>query len=192
MKLTDWAERIYAAYPRKVARGAAIKAINAAIKLLARTCSSNGDDVAAWLLVKVEAYAASDEGKGRLRLNGQPDSPMKCIPYPATWFNQERYLDDPKEWSNRWKRKPKPTLAQEEAKLAEKILMEAQVREANANELLHARAAVADMAPEIRAVLKDAVVRGSSMARATWGDVDPLDSPRLCVLMLREAERRQA
>ena len=101
MGATDWVERIYAAYPRKVARGAAIKAINAAIKLLARTCSSNGDDVAAWLLVKVEAYAASDEGKGRLKLNSDRNSPIKSIPHPSTWFNQERYLDDPAEWNNR-------------------------------------------------------------------------------------------
>ena len=81
---------------------------------------------------------------------------------------------------------------QDEAKVAERILTDAKTDAANATALRDARAAVADMAPEIRAVLKDAVVRGSSMARATWGDVDPLDSPRLCVLMLREAERGQA
>ncbi len=27
-----------------------------------------------------------------------PAEDRKFVPHPATWFNQERYLDDPKEW----------------------------------------------------------------------------------------------
>lgn len=79
------AEEIYQRYPRKVAKGNALKAIRNAMKL----------HDASWLLKKVEAYAKA--------INWQEN---RYIPYPATWFNAERFNDDPKEWE-----KPAGTVA---------------------------------------------------------------------------------
>ena len=73
------AEIIYEAYPRKVARPAAIQAIRRALQ---------GRDFD-WLLWRVQKYAECVEGSSK-----------KFIPHPATWFNQARYDDDPKEWAN--------------------------------------------------------------------------------------------
>lgn len=66
-------ELVYEAYPKKVARGAALKAIAKALKTVPFET----------LLARTKAYAESVSG-----------SDPKYIPHPATWFNQERYLDD--------------------------------------------------------------------------------------------------
>jgi hypothetical protein len=66
-------ELVYEAYPKKVARGAALKAIAKALKAVPFET----------LLARTKAYAESVSG-----------SDPKYIPHPATWFNQERYLDD--------------------------------------------------------------------------------------------------
>jgi hypothetical protein len=65
-------EAIYEAYPRKVARKNALKAIAKALKSVPHEV----------LLEKTKAYAASVVGKD-----------PNYIPHPATWFNGERYLD---------------------------------------------------------------------------------------------------
>lgn len=70
-------EAIYAAYPRKVARPNALKAIAKALK---------GID-AAKLLELTQGYAKSVEG-----------SDPQFIPHPATWFNGHRFNDDPETW----------------------------------------------------------------------------------------------
>lgn len=83
---------IYSAYPRKVGRGAAIKAITNAFN---RLTSAVGDgsrkfspaDASAFLFASTEAFADSPAGKAG-----------EYCPHPATWFTQSRYLDDPKEW----------------------------------------------------------------------------------------------
>lgn len=78
------AERIYSAYPRKVARKDAMKAIANALaavpfeKLFAAT-TAYAEAVAKWT----------------------PDERAKFVPHPATWFNRESYLDDPKEWERK-------------------------------------------------------------------------------------------
>lgn len=72
----DKAETIYEAYPRKKSRPQAIKAIRAAVKKV-------GFD---FLLKAVEAYAAQVKA-----LNTDLD----FVPYPATWFNGERWNDQP-------------------------------------------------------------------------------------------------
>jgi 5-methylcytosine-specific restriction endonuclease McrA len=74
------AESIYAAYPRKVAKPAALRAINSALKTTS----------AADLLAKTTAYAEA--------VASWPDADAKFVPHPATWYNQQRYLDDPSEW----------------------------------------------------------------------------------------------
>ena len=73
------AERLYAAYPRKVARDAALKAIAQALKRPDVTFNS--------LMEAVSEYATSREGKD-----------PNLTPYPATWFNAGRWNDDRAEW----------------------------------------------------------------------------------------------
>ena len=76
------AQQIYDLYPRKVGRTAALRAIE---RLLAKGTVPPED-----LLVTVRNYAkatATWEAGDRT-----------YIPNPATWFNQGRYDDDPREW----------------------------------------------------------------------------------------------
>jgi hypothetical protein len=71
----DQVEEIYAAYPRKVARPAALKAIRKALKTI----------LPGKLLALTKQYATVCSGD-------------EFTPYPATWFNQERFNDDPATW----------------------------------------------------------------------------------------------
>lgn len=71
---------IYAAYPRKVGKQAAIKAIQKAAR-----------DVGADRLYKATlAYAEAT--------TRWPEADKQYIPHPATWFSRGSYDDDPKEW----------------------------------------------------------------------------------------------
>jgi len=72
-------ETIYDAYPRKVGKVKAIQAIEKAL-----TKISNGE-----LLAAVKEYAKS-----------RAASEQQFTPYPATWFNQERWNDDRSEWKS--------------------------------------------------------------------------------------------
>jgi len=74
------AESIYKAYPRKVARKAALKAIRTALR----------SKPAADLLEKTKAFADA--------MSRRYGSDKQFIPYPATWFNEGRFEDDPAEW----------------------------------------------------------------------------------------------
>ena len=77
-------EKIYQAYPRRVAKGAAIKAI--------RLATRNGVS-AAHLLARVQRYA---EIVGPLK-GGEGE---RYIPHPATWFNQQRWEDGDDVWTS--------------------------------------------------------------------------------------------
>lgn len=79
------ADRIYAAYPRKVGKADALKAIDKALLRLRGVVP----DPAEWLLGRVQAYAASPHVR---------TTEHRFIPHPATWMNQGRYDDDPAEW----------------------------------------------------------------------------------------------
>jgi len=84
-------EKIYKAYPRKVGKGAALKAIQNAVKRLEVLVDKEQiDNAETFLAGKVQAFASSPKGQA-----GQ------FCPHPATWFNQERYFDDPAEWQDR-------------------------------------------------------------------------------------------
>ena len=74
---TELAESIYQLYPRKVSKPDAITAIIKSLK----THSAD------FLREKVTAYASA--------ITWQES---RFIPHPATWFNKERFNDDPKEW----------------------------------------------------------------------------------------------
>lgn len=78
MNIEEQAVALYRAYPRKVARGAAIKAIKRALR----------KEEFEVLMEAVTEYAAAREGQDR-----------QYTPYPATWFNQERWEDDREEWT---------------------------------------------------------------------------------------------
>lgn len=69
-------EVIYQAYPRKVAKQAALKAIRKALDNI------EFDE----LLEAVTSFSRSPKARGGF------------CPYPATWFNQSRWLDDRREW----------------------------------------------------------------------------------------------
>lgn len=88
-------EELYKIYPAHVAKGAALKAIDKALRRLPLELKLGGRDVpdrVAWIKEAVECFAGSPAG--------QIDGLFKGYrpPYPATWFNQSRYLDDPEAW----------------------------------------------------------------------------------------------
>lgn len=80
------AESIYEAYPRKVGRPVAVRAIE---KALTTTDHET-------LLKATVAYAEARRGQDQ-----------QFTPMPATWFNQQRYNDDQATWSNAPAIKPK-------------------------------------------------------------------------------------
>lgn len=80
-------QEIYNSYPKKVSRAIALKAIS---KALEREKSEV-------LLEATKAYATA--------VFNWPENEKQFIPMPATWFNQERYLDD----RSTWNRQSKPS-----------------------------------------------------------------------------------
>lgn len=72
-------EQIYQAYPKKVAKPVALRAIRKALVKYRFE----------FLLEKTKAFAA---------VRGDN---LEYVPYPATWFNQERFNDDPATWRPR-------------------------------------------------------------------------------------------
>jgi len=82
-------EAIYREYPRKVGKEAALKAISRAVDRL-RSDHGGTHEAQVYLFRRVQSYARSPAGNcGEL------------TPHPATWFNQGRYNDDPKEWQRK-------------------------------------------------------------------------------------------
>lgn len=88
-------EEIYQAYPKKKGRPSALKAITKALKTIDH----------ATLLKKTKAYAKAREGEN-----------VQYTPQPATWFNDERFNDEPTTWKSSIKsdtpaRQPRQTVA---------------------------------------------------------------------------------
>jgi hypothetical protein len=84
------AEQIYSVYPRKIAKRAALVSIEKAIRRL--EYGEAGEPLTravatTRLFCAVIQYAQTPAGT-----SGQ------FTPYPTTWFNQSRYLDDTQEW----------------------------------------------------------------------------------------------
>lgn len=85
-------EEIYALYPRKVAKRAAIKSISFA---LTRLHDGEAGQAMSWAsagILLIEATAKFAQSFAGTR--------GTYTPHPTTWFNQARYLDDPKEWED--------------------------------------------------------------------------------------------
>jgi hypothetical protein len=89
-------EKIYEAYPRKVGKEAALKAIRKAVERLVKGDKTHPprDAYSArrFLWKKAAQYSASPAGQKSL------DKNHEFRPHPSTWFNQGRYFDDPSEW----------------------------------------------------------------------------------------------
>lgn len=68
---------IYSAYPKKVGKQQAMKAIAQSLKQIP----------ACELLPIVQQYAKARDG-----------ADQQYTPNPATWFNQGRWMDDPETW----------------------------------------------------------------------------------------------
>lgn len=79
----DVAEAVYELYPKKVGK---VKAIAAIVKVLKSGTITELD-----LQARVKGYAEATA------MWAEQDKTY--IPYPATWFNQQRYLDDPATWT---------------------------------------------------------------------------------------------
>lgn len=88
-------EQIYAAYPRKVGRRAALTAITRAIDRQTNhiRAALYRERATQEILGLTEAFAAA--------VARWPKEEQKFVPHPATWYNQERYLDDPGEWNGK-------------------------------------------------------------------------------------------
>ena len=80
----DHVEAIYSAYPRKVGKRAALLRIREALVSLYK---ETGEDSFSFLIERTRMFANSPAGKAG-----------SYTPHPSTWYNQGRYLDDPKEW----------------------------------------------------------------------------------------------
>lgn len=87
--LPDLSATIYDAYPRKVGKQDALKAIANALKLGRAT----GGTDAAKLLTATRAYAAA--------VTLWPEHERCFVPHPATWFNRGSYEDDPRTWERK-------------------------------------------------------------------------------------------
>jgi hypothetical protein len=94
----DPIEAIYREYPRKVGKAAALKAISRAVDRL-RNDHGGLREAQVYLYTRVRSYARSPAGN-----DGE------FTPHPATWFNQGRYDDDPKEWEGRNGTQPSSTV----------------------------------------------------------------------------------
>ena len=102
MTETEQIEAIYHQYPRQVGRRAALKAVENAVKRIVGTVILDHGTpkerpcdplTARRLLYKRTAeYAESPAGQK----SQDPDHDYR--PHPATFFNQDRFFDDPAEW----------------------------------------------------------------------------------------------
>lgn len=85
-----WIDAIYNAYPRHVGSRAAKKAIDKALERLEASMGMTLPVVGEYLNSKTTAY--------RRATASWPAKDRKFIPHPSTWFNQDRFDDDPQEW----------------------------------------------------------------------------------------------
>jgi hypothetical protein len=82
---------IFKAYPRPVARIAALKAIEKAVAYLVKNEGLTPLEARRTLYRATVEYSRSPDGQN-------PDKTK--IPHPATWYNRGSYLDDPQEWQH--------------------------------------------------------------------------------------------
>ena len=96
MVFDTFSDAIYDMYPRHVARRVATKAIERALlRVMGRfehdeNRSDPTMDAVDFMVNRTHWYAKATKR--------WPEPDKKFIPHPATWFNQDRFDDDPKEW----------------------------------------------------------------------------------------------
>lgn len=88
---SEMAQALYDVYPRKINRAGGLKAITAALKREAAKKDLGMSFNA--MLEKTKLWATACEQK----IAANPDD-VKFVKHPATWFNQQCYLDDSTEW----------------------------------------------------------------------------------------------
>ena len=76
---------VYKAYPVHKGRGSALKAIWKAVDRVTRRDGLEKHDAVSWLAKRAMAFGEQERKKG---------TESRFIPYPATWFNAERYDDE--------------------------------------------------------------------------------------------------
>jgi hypothetical protein len=100
----DDAERVYSQYPRKVGKAAALKAIERAIQRVTRSNKCEVETAVIFLISRTYAFAQSPAGQ-----RGE------FTPHAATWFNQDRFNDNPEEWNRNGNGPVGPSRAQQRA-----------------------------------------------------------------------------
>jgi DNA-binding Lrp family transcriptional regulator len=103
-RIRELAESIYEEYPRKAARHGKYGGVSCIEKAMGRLVLSRGcsvEEAGTTLLLATKKFSASDAG-------GQGE----FTPLSSTWFNQERYKDDPKDWERANKQGKQPTKSQ--------------------------------------------------------------------------------
>jgi hypothetical protein len=85
--MTEAVKAIYAKYPRKVGKRAALAAIENAIKRAAKEYGVPQRRAAGVIFKRTTAFAKTPKGT----------HPSEC-PHPSTFFNQDRFDDDPATW----------------------------------------------------------------------------------------------
>ena len=104
LKKEEIAEEIYQLYPRKLSKKEAIRSI---VKAL----SSYSPE---FLKEKTKLYAKLSAWKGK-----------DYIPYPSTWFNHERFNDNPEEWKDHSGNKGAMSLSENGLKVSQMISQKA-------------------------------------------------------------------
>lgn len=92
------AQAVYDAYPRKEAKREALFAISNALARVCRGADKPGGDSSVWPPPDEAAWL---EARTKLFSEFIAGTDPQYIPFPATWFNQSRYLTDPKTWVKR-------------------------------------------------------------------------------------------
>jgi hypothetical protein len=82
-------EMWFASYPRRVAKAAAFKAWQKVIPWLAMDRECTREQAREIIIKATHEFARSSVGQGQF------------CPHPATWLNEGRYDDDPREWQGR-------------------------------------------------------------------------------------------
>lgn len=73
---------------RRIGKGAAIKAIDKAIELVAKEKAITPEEAAAYIARKAGDYTTAMFG-----------ADINFLPHPSTWFNRQQYDDDPSAWT---------------------------------------------------------------------------------------------
>lgn len=88
-QLQEHFENAYKSYPRHIGKRAAERAFYTATTRIAKSQSRDLGEVARFIGQRAEQYKNTPAGKRG-----------KFTPHMSTWLNQDRFLDDPKEWEH--------------------------------------------------------------------------------------------